>query len=227
MKFLWLWCVSLMFAISAQAFQESPPVIKAVEDFLKIQTQGLPGQVSFAITPLDPRNHLMPCKEFAVSLTPGSRLWGNTSVMVRCQNEGGWKIYVPLRIRVQGEYLVTARALTQGQTLSESDLTRNTGDLTALPDGLLTDMNQAMGRTTRQSLPAGRPLRGDMLRQANAVQQGQSVKVIAQGVAFQVSSGDGRALNTASEGQVVQVRMANGHTLSGIARTGGIVEISF
>ena len=226
MKFLWL-CVSLMIVTSAQAFQESPPVIKAIEEFLKIQTQGLPGQVSFAITPLDPRNRLMPCKEFAVSLTPGGRLWGNTSVMVRCQSEGGWKIYVPLRIRVHGEYLVTARALTQGQTLSEADLTRNTGDLTALPDGLLTDIRQAMGRTATRSLPAGRPLRGDMLQQAAAVQQGQSVKVIAKGVAFQVTNGDGRALNTASEGQVAQVRMANGHILSGIARAGGVVEISF
>lgn len=226
MKFRWLY-VLLMFVTSAQAFQASPPVIKAVEDFLKIQTQGLPGQVSFAITPLDPRNHLMPCKEFAVSLSPGGRLWGNTSVLVRCQSEGGWKIYVPLRIRVQGEYLVTARALTQGQTLTESDLARNTGDLTALPDGLLTDLNQAQGRTTTRSLPAGQPLRGDMLRQASAVQQGQSVKVIAKGVDFQVSSGDGRALSTASEGQVVQVRMANGHIVSGIARANGVVEISF
>lgn len=220
-------CLSLLITTSAQAFQESLPVTRAIENFLKIQTQGLPGQTSFTITPLDPRNNLAPCKDFSIALTPGSRLWGHTSVMVRCLNEGGWKIYVPLRIRVQGEYLVTARALSQGQSVSEADLTRNNGDLTALPDGLLTDMTQAIGRVVTQSLPAGRPLRGDLLRQAAAVQQGQSVKVLAKGTRFQVTRGDGRALNNATEGQVAQVRMSNGQIISGIARAGGVVEISY
>ena len=111
--------------------------------------------------------------------------------------------------------------------MSAADLSRNHGELTALPDGLLTDPFQAIGRSASISLPAGRPLRGDMLRQVAAVQQGQSVKVLATGPGFQVTGGDGRALNTAADGQVVQVRMANGHIVSGLARVGGTVEVSY
>jgi flagella basal body P-ring formation protein FlgA len=209
------------------AHQESRLVSQAIEDFLKIQTQGLPGQISYAVTPLDPRNKLTPCKDFSVSLIPGGRLWGRTSVMVSCQNENGWKIHVPVRISVHSDYLVTARPLSQGQVINENDLTHNHGDLTTLPDGLLTDARQAIGRSTVQSLPAGRPLRGDLLRQAAAVHQGQNVKVRATGPGFQVTGGDGRALNTAADGQVVQVRMANGHIVNGIGRAGGIVEVSY
>lgn len=219
--------LSLLTSQPGLAFQDSLPVRKAVEEFLKIQTQGLPGQASFSITPLDPRNKLTPCKDFSVAMTPGARVWGRTSVVVSCQAEGGWKIHVPVKISVVGNYLVTARSLMQGQAVTETDLAQHSGDLTSLPDGILTETDQAVGRSAAQSMPAGRPLRSYMLRQAVAVKQGQSVKVISKGPGFQVTGGDGRALNNASDGQVAQVRMANGHIVSGIARSGGIVEVLY
>lgn len=212
---------------AAQAQQAPAPVSQAVEDFLRIQTQGLPGQVGFEITALDPRNNLAPCARFEVSLAGGARLWGRSSVMVRCLDAGGWRIHMPVTIRVIGDYLLTARALSRGQLVASADLTRNNGDLTSLPDGILTDEAQAIGRTVALSIPAGRPLRGDMLRQPLAVQQNQNVKVISSGPGFQVAGNDGRALNAGAEGEVVQVRMANGRIVSGIARTGGIVEVGY
>ncbi len=221
--FLWL----LFSGPFVLAYQDSLLVERAVTDFLKIQTQGLPGRPGFKVTPLDARNRLAPCATLAVELTPGARLWGRSSVLVRCQEEGGWKIYVPVQVTVQGPYLVTARSLSQGQRVESADLTVVQGELTALPDGILTDLSQALGRVVSQSLPAGRPLRGDMLRQPPVVQQGQTVKVVSNGPGFQVTAGDGRALNNAAEGQVAQVRMPNGHVVSGLARAGGVVEVSY
>lgn len=223
-QLLWLFALS---PVAAQAQQDPAPVTQAIEAFLHVQTQGLPGQVDFEIRPLDPANRLAACQNLDVSLAGGARLWGRSSVMVRCLDDRGWRLHVPVTIRVIGDYLVTARALSQGQILSAADLLRNNGDLTALPSGILTDESQAIGHTVALSIPAGRPLRGDMLRQPLAVQQSQSVKVISTGPGFQVAGSDGRALNAAADGQVVRVRMANGHIVSGIARTGGIVEINF
>ncbi|KYC29320.1 Flagella basal body P-ring formation protein FlgA [Sterolibacterium denitrificans] len=217
----------LLIGSPALAQQDPAPVGKAVEDFLRIQTQGLPGQVEFEMTALDPRNNLASCAQLDVSLAGGARLWGRSSVMVRCLDAGGWRIHVPVTIRVIGDYLLTARALTTGQLVTSADLARSNGDLTSLPNGILTDEEQAIGRTAALSIPAGRPLRGDMLRQPLAVQQNQSVKVISSGPGFQVAGNDGRALNAGAEGQVVQVRMANGRIVSGIARAGGIVEINY
>ncbi|MGE5465791.1 MAG: flagellar basal body P-ring formation chaperone FlgA [Ignavibacteria bacterium] len=206
--------------------QDPTPVRKAVEEFLRVQTKGLPGQVSFSVGAIDPNNNLAPCAALEVSQAPGARPWGHTTLAVRCLQEGGWSLFVPVTVHVLADYVVTARPLTQGQFVSEADLSRQNGDLAELPTGVLTDPRQAVGRTAAMSIPAGRPLRGDMLRQALAVQSGQNVKVISRGPGFQVAN-EGRALNGAADGQIVQVRLGNGQVVSGVARNGGTVEVGY
>ena len=217
----------LLVAASAAARQAPEPVKLAIEDFLRIQTKGLPGQVSFSVGQIDPQNGLTPCPAFEVSLPAGARAWGSTNVKVHCQSENSWDIFVPVKIRVIGDYLVTARALSQGQVIVEADLANNRGDLTNLPSGTLTEASQAVGKSLAQSMASGQPIRNDILRQPMVVQQGQGVKVLSKGPGFQVTGGEGRALNNAMEGQVVQVRMASGHVVSGIARAGGVVEVTY
>ncbi len=213
-------------AASGFARQDPAPVKRAVENFLRTQIKGLPGQVSFSVGAIDPNNQLAPCPSFQVAMPPGARPWGHTQVSVRCQVEGSWSMFVPVQIKVSGDYLVTARPLAQGQLLQETDLTRQSGDLSEMPSGILTDPTQAIGRTLAVTLPAGRPLRSDMLRQPVVVQQNQSVKVIAKGAGFSVAN-EGRALTKAVEGQVVQVRLANGQVVSGVARADGMVEVKY
>lgn len=218
--------IACLLASPLKAHQDPASVRKAVEDYLRIQTKGLPGQVSFTITGLDPNNQLTPCSAFEVSRPPGARAWGRTNLAVRCTQEVGWNVFVPVHVRIVAAYLVTSRTLTQGQVVAEADLSSQNGDLTDLPAGILTDARQAIGRVAAMSIPAGRPLRSDMLRQPTVVQQGQSVKVVSKGVGFQVAN-EGRALNSAVDGQVAQVRLQNGQIVSGIARNGGYVEISY
>ncbi len=200
---------------------------KAIEDFLRIQIKGLPGQATFEVGPLDTVNKFPPCPALEVSLAAGARAWGRTSVAVRCRTENPWSLYVPVQVRVMGEYLLTARALAQGQVVAEADLTRTRGDLTELPAGILTEAGQAVGRTVVQSVSSGRPLRSEMLRQVLVVLAGQSVKLSSAGPGFQVSGAEAKALANAAEGQVVQVRLPSGRVVSGIARAGGVVEVTY
>jgi flagella basal body P-ring formation protein FlgA len=216
----------LLVAGDGLARQDPVAIRRAVEQFLKVETAGLPGQVSFTVGDLDPGNQLIPCSALEVSLPAGGRAWGRTHVAVRCQAEGGWSVFVPVQVRVVADYLVIARPLVLGQTVTAGHLARRQGDLTELPAGILTDEQQAIGQVALQSVAAGRPLRADMVRQPLAVQQNQTVKVVSAGPGFQVTS-EGRALNQATAGQVVQVRLANGQVVSGIARGGGTVEIGF
>lgn len=219
--------LALSCAAPARAHQEFDPVKKAVEDYLRIQTKGLPGQVSFSVGTIDPNNGLAPCSALQVALPPGARAWGRTTVTVRCAQPGGWSMFVPVQIRIVGDYLITSHPLATGQMVGDADIVRQKGDLADLPTGILTDPQQAIGRTATMSVPAGRPLRADMLRQAFVVQQGQNVKVVSKGPGFQVTN-EGRAMNNAAEGQIVQVRIAGGGQLvSGVARVGGIVEVGF
>jgi flagella basal body P-ring formation protein FlgA len=159
-------------------------------------------------------------------LPPGSRPWGNTTVMVQCMAPSPWTIYVRATVKVVADYLVTTRPLRQGQVIAASDLTSRKGDLTQLPPGIVTDWNQAIGRTLGSSLPFGSPLRQDMLRAQTAVIQNQTVKLVSSGRGFSVSA-EGKALTHATEGQPVKVRSASGTVVSGIARAGAIVEVTY
>lgn len=197
-----------------------------MDSFLRSEVAGLPGEVSYTVGSIDPNNHLAPCSAMTASMAPGAKSWGRTSVAVRCQESGGWTVYVPIHIRVVADYLVTATPLAQGQTIIAGDLTRRHGDLSDLPAGIVTDEREALGRTAAHSIAAGRPLRADMLRQPMVIKQNQTVKVISRGPGFEVAN-EGRALTNAADGQVVQVRLTNGQVVSGIARAGGTVEVGF
>jgi flagella basal body P-ring formation protein FlgA len=214
-----------LIASSVAGRQEIGPIKTAVAEFLKRESRGLPGQVNYSIGAVDQDNNLTPCDALGVSLPKGGRLWGRSSVVVRCQADPGWSIFVPVQVVVTADYLVSARPLKLGQTIADGDLAVRHGDLTELPDGVLTDAKQAIGRNMTRSVAAGHPLRSDSLQLPVAIQQGQGVKVITYGVGFQVSS-EGRALNNAAVGRVVQVRLRNGQVVSGVARGEGIVEIS-
>mgnify|MGYP000855451506 CR=1 FL=1 len=211
-------------AALAHARQEPAEVKRVVEEFLRVQTRGLPGQASFTVGAIDPNNNLAACPALEAFLPAGGRPWGRINVGVRCQLEGGWSIYVPAQIKVMGEYFVTAKPLARGQAIAAGDLARRKGDLAELPAGVVTEEAQAIGKTLNVSTQSGQILRSDILRAPPAVQQGQSVRIVSKGKGFQVAT-EGKALASAADGQMVQVRTAAGQTLSGIARSGGTVEV--
>lgn len=198
----------------------------AAEHFLKVQTTGLPGKVDIAVTPADSRLNLAACAALEPFLPPGGRVWGKTTVGMRCNAPSAWTIYMQAHVRVTGDYFATAAPLKQGQSIGQQDLVKQQGDLTALPPGIITDPAQAVGRTLTMSLGAGIPLRLDALRAQQAVQQGQVVKVISAGPGFSVSA-EARALAGGAEGQIVQARTASGQVISGVAKAGGVVEVTY
>lgn len=214
------------FAPHAGARQDPAPVRQAVEQWLKTQTRGLPGEVGIEVGGLDPGNQLAPCPAFDVSRPPGAKTWGRTNVLVRCLGEAGWRVHLPVHVRIKADYLVSARPVAQGQVVVDEDLATQWGDLSELPANILTDPGLAVGKSAASSIPAGRPLRADMLRALTVVHQGQTVKVLSRGPGFAVAN-EGRALNNATAGQVARVRLGNGQVVSGIARDGGVVEITY
>lgn len=208
------------------ARQDMASVRRSVEQFLQIQSAGLPGQVNISVGAIDPRMQLAACAEPQAFLMPGARAWGKTTVGVRCVAPSAWTIYVQASVSVIGEYLASAVPLAQGQNIEASQLVRLKGDLTMLPAGIATELTQVVGRSANISLPPGTPLRLDTLRSKPVVQSGQLVRLITSGNGFSVSA-EARAMSTAGDGQVVQVRTAGGQQITGIAKAGGMVEVAF
>lgn len=213
--------------VSAIAQRQDPAELRqTVEQFLRTQASGLPGDVSISVAAVDSRVNLPACALPEAFLPPGGRMWGKTAVGVRCNAPSAWTIYLTATVRVTGDYITAALPLTNGQEIGPSDLVTMRGDLTSLPRGVITDPAHAIGRTVTMSLQAGMPLRQDLLRSQRTVQQGQIVKLTSNGPGFQVSA-EGRALGHGTEGQTVQARTANGQIVSGIAKAGGVVEVNF
>lgn len=204
---------------------DSSAIRAAVEEFLRSQVRGLPGTASYVIGKIDADRLAGACEGYDVAMGSGARPWGKTQLVVRCRG-GTWSLWVPVQIKVVAEYLVIARPINAGQQLVAADVRAQLGELSDLPNGVLMDMQQAIGRTAIASLAAGRPLRADMLRLALVVQQGQSVKIVGTGSGFQVTN-EGRALSNAAVGQVTQVRLNSGQILSGVVRADGTIEIRF
>ncbi|MDR1276141.1 MAG: flagellar basal body P-ring formation protein FlgA [Candidatus Accumulibacter sp.] len=209
------------FFASAQGSAGST-ISAALDDFIRTQTRSLPGKVTYTLGPV---NNARPCSAYEPFLPPGNRLWGKSTVGVRCLSPSPWTIYLQVSVSVTGNYLVSARNLPTGTLVSSNDIAYRSGELTVLPASILTDASQAIGKTVRNSVAVGQYFRSDALIAPWTILQGQTVRMVSKGTGFRVSS-EGRALNNANEGQIVQVRAASGQVVSGFARAGGIVEIA-
>jgi flagellar basal body P-ring formation protein FlgA len=203
---------------------DAPLAKRAAEQFVARETAGLPGRVTYTVGALDRDLALPVCRTVEAFLPAGGRLWGNTTLGVRCTSPSPWTVYLPVEVHVWGGVVHSARAIPQGQPIGDSDLGVQQADLTQLPAGIVTDTRVAIGKTLVTSLQQGQPLRSDLLRSPNVIQQGQPVKLLVHGHGFTVS-GEGRALTAATDGQLVQVRVQSGLTVSGLARAGATVEV--
>lgn len=218
------WGLSL--AQSGPQFQDTNSLRIAAQEFLSTQTTGFPGQMKITIGKIDNRLKLPACLNVSPFLLPGSKPWGKISMGIRCSTPKPWTIYVSAQIEITANYYVTTTPLSQGQLIGVTDIRQVSGDLSALPTGVVTNPSQVIGRSLLTSLASGSVLRMDSLKSTPVIQQGQSIKVMSAGPGFQVTT-EAVALNNANEGQVAKAKTISGQLVSGIARVGGIIDINF
>jgi len=204
--------------------QDGESIRVAALSFLQQQAAGLPGKVEITVTPVFPRG-LAACSALDPFMPTGARLWGRMTVGVRCVGERPWTLYVQARVSINATFYTAARAIAPGEVLSNADLVAREGDITAMPQAIVTDPAQAVGAVALSRVPAGLPLRTDMLRAASSVAIGQSVHVVAGGSGFSISA-EGTAMNNAAPGQQVRVKTAGGQIITGILKDSQTVEIA-
>ena len=209
---------------TAAAASGSDAVVPLVESFLKAQSTGLDGDVTITVGGVDSRITLAPCPSPQTFLPTGARPIGHTTVGVRCPGPTPWTVYVPATVKVMGNYVAAATALSLGQHIGADDLVRRAGDLAQMPPGVISDPALAVGRILTASIAAGMPLRHEWLKEQTVVQAGQAVRLTVSGSGFSVTT-EGTAVGAASEGQPVQARTSSGATVSGIAHRGAVVEV--
>ncbi|WP_213781228.1 flagellar basal body P-ring formation chaperone FlgA [Caballeronia sp. dw_276] len=208
---------------NGQPSQDGDSIRAAALAFLQQQAAGLPGKADITVTPVFPRG-LAPCATLEPFMPPGARIWGRTTVGVRCTGDRPWTLYLQARVSLQATYYLAARAMAPGEVLTAADLTARDGDITSMPQAIVTDPSQAVGATTLSRIVAGLPLRTDMLRGASSVVIGSSVHVVTSGAGFSISA-EGSAMNNATPGQQVRVKTAGGQIITGIVKDSSTVEV--
>lgn len=195
------------------------------EQHLRLQFQEQGEQVSIQVSPPD-LSRLPECQLMEAFSPPGAAGMNKTTVGIRCLQPAKWSILLPAQIAITGNFVVTARPVAAGQAISAEDIRLRSGNLAALPPGTIATPDEAIGKSLRNSMGSGLPIRKDQLMTPLLVRQGQNIRVSSRGNGFSIQS-EGRALNNASAGQQVQVRMPSGQTISGTVLADGSVDISF
>lgn len=219
---------SIALAIANQGMHAR--IAQTVMDYVQAQTSAYPGKVNVLVQPLDSRLRLGECLQLEAFTPTGARLWGKTNVGVRCSVTGSdakpWSLYVQADVQVMGSYAVTAVPVGQGSILGNAEVVMQTGDLSKLPNGIVTDLNLVLGKQASMNLPLGTVLRPELLKSVAVVLQGQTVQLSSRGPGFVVTT-DGTALQTAHAGQVVDVKVSSGQVIKGVAQPSGKVEVGF
>ncbi|RTQ33570.1 flagellar basal body P-ring formation protein FlgA [Variovorax gossypii] len=195
-----------------------------IEKYLQQQTNGLPGKVTISLEGRG-TSALPGCEAPEAFLPSGAKPWGRVSVGVRCQSERPWTRFVQAHVAVEGSYFVAARAIDAGRPLGAGDVAERTGDLTRLPRSVITSAAELAGVVTVNRVAPGAPLRKELVRGVTVIQQGQAVKVVAQGQGFVVST-EAKAMTGATVGAVVQAKTRDGRLVSGVADEEGQIQLA-
>jgi len=218
-------------AAMAQTPQASPSPFdeNALRAFVSSQVAGMGGDTmsrfDVRLGTLASHATLAPCHRVEPFVPAGARLWGRSSLGVRCVDGAGWTVLLPVTVSVWGRALVAAAPLAAGTVVQAQDLKEQEIELTREAGMPVRDPQALAGRTLTRNVNPGQSMRADMVRTTNVVQAGDPVRLRIAGPGFSVVAG-GQAMGNAGEGQTVRVRTELGKILTGVAREGRQVDVA-
>lgn len=200
----------LMSVFSAQAMAETTAsqIRQASVAFLEAfaTEQAAAGfTVTFEPGAIDQRLSLAECQTpLDVSFSGDPWKSPSPSLLVACEGDRPWRMFVTASVSIEGDALVAARPLTRGERITADLLTPQSVQINASRRGVMTDPEQAIGMEVRRSINAGTLITPDILSAPDAVARGDHVIITAKSGSFSVRS-RGKALANASIGEQVLV----------------------
>lgn len=215
-------------AASGQAIQPLDSIIAAASRRLHAEAEANwhgdeAVTVEISVGRLDGRLRLPACTlPLETELPPGVRPLGAVAVGVRC-TAPGWSLFVPARISVSRPVVVLAASRPRGAMLSAADLALEPRDLSTLPGGYLTDVDELVGMTLRRPVQARTVLLPGHAAAPELVRRGERVTLRASGSAIAVQV-EGEALAGGALGERVRVRnLATRRVVEGTVGGEGLV----
>lgn len=185
---------------------------------------GLSSTTRVTIGIIDANLKLAPCSTIDFFLPNNSNQRGNLRLGVRCTSPQAWSLFVSASVLEPQSYLITRTALDKDHVINNQDVIATEVFQTHTPPGALSDAQQVLGRSLTHPLLAGTTIRNTDLHPEPSLARGQTVKIVSVGSGFQITR-TGQLLANTNPGQNAQVRTASKQIITGIARSGGTVEI--
>ena len=155
-----------------------------------------------------------------------AKVTANTTVEVACPQAGGWRLFVPVKVRREQQILVLVRGVAAGETLAAADISSVKRDTARLPGTVLLKPEAAVGRVARRALSAGSLLSANDLVAPRSVRRGDNVALVSRRGGVEVRMA-GKALGDAGEGERVSVEnLSSRRVMQGIATPAGDVLVS-
>jgi flagella basal body P-ring formation protein FlgA len=198
----------------------------AAEQHVLDRIDDLQGRVEVKVGSLDSRLRLAEC-DLALETydSPNALSGGRGVVGVRCDGSNPWKLYVPVRIAVFDEVVVTRRSVVRGETLQADDLTLSEMDTSRLRKAYFTRIDDAIGLLSKRSIASGSVVHAGLLKRANLVKRGSKVEIIANFDGLDVRM-RGEALADGGRGDRIRVKnLSSGRVVTGTVSGSGVVHV--
>lgn len=185
-----------------------------------------PLRMEVEVGALNPRLQLGACAKVEPYVPVGMRLWGKTRLGLRClDGRSKWNVFLPVTIKAYGAAWVLKGNVASGALLTANDAIQAEVDWAEDRSPIVTDPAQWIGQVAAQNLRSGQALRQDLLKPAQVFSAGSQVRVVAQGVGFQITS-SGQALSAGVVGESARVKMDNGRVMTGIVLDERTVQLT-
>jgi len=205
------------------AFAQTKPLEweSAIEQAIAEQP-ALAGQ-PFEIAWPAPRPKWPACADPKIQLRPGAKPVGRIALGLSC-DAPRWRGAVQITVSARKRYLAAARPMSIGSVVTDADVTIIEGDWSSLPDDVLTEPEQAVGRTISRAVVTGQAIGLNFVRQTAVIKSGERVRIQMVGSGFTVG-GEGVASQQGSTGDLIRVKMANGQVVTAVVVRSGLVEV--
>jgi len=155
-----------------------------------------------------------------------ARATANTTVEVSCPQAGGWRLFVPVKVRREQGVLVLNRGVAAGEVISLADISTVKRDTARIAGAVLSRPEAAVGRVARRALAAGSLLAATDLVAPRIVRRGDNVALVARRGGVEVRMA-GKALGDAGEGDRVSVEnLSSRRVMQGVTTSAGDVLVS-
>ncbi len=198
--------------VHASSLQSHSAIANAVKQFIKGQNVPLKN-LQVTLTSLNNQLVLPKCgKALQVSMAPGTKLLGNTSLAVSCDSPQQWKIHVAAHVDGEVNALIARHPIPRGTAFEEVNLEFVLRRYSQLNHGYYASASLLQNMEAKRNIKTGQILTPAVVKAQKLVLRGQHITIVAQsgGLNLRVK---GKALMDGFKGQTIKVSNLNSKKL--------------